>query len=170
MSYDCYACGHKSAYPTPISASQRPIVCVSGGFDPMHEGHVNYILEASKMGNVVVILNSDAWLVRKKGFNLLRWDQRATIVGAVKGVIDVVHVDDEDGTVREALRRIKPSYFAKGGDRHIENTPEAELCGHLDIGMLFNIGGGKVCSSSEIIKRAQELKEKPTEIQGGWGK
>ena len=98
----------------------KEIVCVSGGMDPIHVGHVRMILEASKFGDVVVILNSDQWLLRKKGFKFMSWEERAEILRAIRGVVDVVRVNDEDGTVCEALRRIKPDYFANGGDRKNE--------------------------------------------------
>jgi len=134
---------------------KRPIVAVSGGFDPLHSGHINYILDASRYGDVIVILNSDAWLKRKKGYAFMPWDQRASIVGAIKGVIDVVPVDDSDGTVCDALRKIRPDYFAKGGDRGKDNTPEAELCGYLGVEMLYEIGGDKTESSSELVRKVR---------------
>lgn len=130
----------------------RRLIAVSGYFDPCHGGHIAYILDASKHGNVIVILNSDAAAKRKKGYVFMSWDQRAAVVGAIRGVVDVVHVDDTDGTVCEALRRIKPYAFAKGGDRHIDNTPEVELCNKMGIALLFNIGGPKTASSSEIVQ------------------
>lgn len=129
------------------------IVAVSGFFDPCHGGHISYIMDAAKHGNVIAILNSDKAAIRKKGYSFMDWSNRAAVVGAIKGVIDVVPVDDEDGTVCEALRKIKPDYFAKGGDRHIENTPEVKLCNELGIGLIFNCGGEKVTSSSELVKR-----------------
>ena len=132
------------------------IVCVSGGMDPIHVGHVRMILEASKFGDVVVILNSDQWLLRKKGFSFMPWEERAEILRAIRGVADVVRVNDEDGTVCEALRRIKPDYFANGGDRKNENTPEVSLCLELDIKMLWCVGGEKIQSSSELVSLASK--------------
>lgn len=135
---------------------KEKIVCVSGGMDPIHVGHVRMILEASKFGDVVVILNSDQWLLRKKGFSFMPWEERAEILRAIRGVVDVVRVNDEDGTVCEALRRIKPDYFANGGDRKNENTPEVSLCLELDIKMLWCIGGGKIQSSSDLVSLASK--------------
>ena len=135
---------------------KEKIVCVSGGMDPIHVGHVRMILEASKLGDVVVILNSDQWLFRKKGFSFMPWEERAEILRAIRGVVDVVRVNDEDGTVCEALRRIKPDYFANGGDRKNENTPEVSLCLELDIKMLWCIGGGKIQSSSDLVSLASK--------------
>ena len=132
-----------------------PTIVVSGGFDPMHRGHVQMIREASHYGNVVVVLNSDEWLIRKKGYKFMSFEERAFILGNIKGVSVVTNVLDEDGTVCEALRRIKPNYFANGGDRHLTNTPEMEVCEELGIKMLWNIGGGKIQSSSDLVSKAK---------------
>lgn len=131
-----------------------PVVCVSGGFDPIHYGHIALITDAATYGDVVVILNSDAWLLRKKCYVFMPYDQRAAIAYKIKGVMDVVRVDDEDGTVCEALRRIRPDYFANGGDRLPDNTPELKVCLDLGIKPIFNVGGEKVASSSEIVRAA----------------
>lgn len=130
------------------------IICVSGGFDPLHAGHLEMFRQAASHGPLTVILNSDAWLTRKKGFVFLPWDQRAAIIGDLRHVHKVVLVADEDGTVCEALRRIRPRYFANGGDRKLDNTPETALCDELGIELLWNIGGEKSESSSEIATRA----------------
>jgi len=124
---------------------------VSGGFDPIHIGHVRMIREAATIANVVVVLNSDAWLERKKGYVFMPFDQRAEIVNAIQGVIAVHEVDDDDGTVCEAIRRLRPTYFANGGDRLHNNTPEGEVCRELNVEMLFGVGGGKIQSSSRLI-------------------
>jgi cytidyltransferase-like protein len=131
-----------------------PVVCISGGMDPVHVGHLDLIKHAAEYGNVVVILNSDAWLKRKKGYHLMTWDERAKILSALRNVSAVVAVDDSDGTVCEALRRIKPDYFANGGDRFPDNTPELKVCLDYNIKPIFNIGGGKVASSSKLVENA----------------
>lgn len=131
------------------------IVAVSGYFDPPHGGHASYVEAASKYGDVIIILNSDEAAQRKKGYCFMPWDQRAAVVGLWKGVVDVISVDDRDGTVCEAIREIRPDYFAKGGDRTIENTPEADLCNKMGIGLIFNCGGEKTASSSELIARVR---------------
>lgn len=128
-----------------------PTVAISGGFDILHGGHLDLIEDAATYGDVVVILNSDEWLKRKKGYALLNWTTRARILLALKKVYSVVGVDDSDGTVCEALKRIKPDYFANGGDRFPDNTPELKVCLDLGIKPLFNIGGEKTASSSELI-------------------
>ena len=128
-------------------------VCISGGFDPAHIGHLEYAEAAAKHGRVIAIVNSDAWLIRKKGYVFMPFEQRARLVGAWKCVDEVVAVDDIDGTVCEALQRIKPDYFAKSGDRTRDNTPEQALCTQLGIEMLWDVGGGKVESSSDLVRR-----------------
>lgn len=130
---------------------RKPIVAISGGFDVIHAGHIYLLQNAMMSGDVVVILNSDEWLIRKKGYRALDWSARAAIMGQLKGVVAVYSVDDSDNTVCEALERIKPDYFANGGDRNKENTPEKEVCERLGIKMLWGIGGDKVASSQEII-------------------
>ena len=132
-----------------------PTIVVSGGFDPIHRGHVQMIRDASHYGNVVVVLNSDDWLIRKKGYKFMSFEERAFILGNIKGVSVVTNVLDGDGTVCEALRRIRPDYFANGGDRHLTNTPEMAVCEELEIKMLWNIGGGKIQSSSDLVDKAK---------------
>ena len=135
---------------------KRKIVMVSGGFDPVHIGHIRMILEASKYGDVVVVANSDDWLYRKKGFVFMEFEQRAEILSAIKGVIKVSGVDDHDGTVCESIRRIKPDYFANGGDREKHNTPEQAVCAELGVEMLWGIGGkNKADSSSDLVERVK---------------
>jgi D-beta-D-heptose 7-phosphate kinase/D-beta-D-heptose 1-phosphate adenosyltransferase len=131
-------------------------VAVSGGMDPIHFGHVRMIQEAAQFGEVIVILNSDEWLMRKKGFVFMPWEERAEIIESIKGVRKVVRVDDSDGSVCEALRREKPTYFANGGDRTDKNTPEMEVCVDLGISMLWGVGGGKIQSSSDLVARIKK--------------
>lgn len=135
------------------------IIAVSGGFDPVHIGHIRMIREAAKLGRVLVILNSDDWLVRKKGFCMMSSQERWEIMSSIKGVDQVVFVNDDDGTVCEAIdRHLKPGdIFANGGDRTAENTPELKLCQDKRIGTLWGIGGEKVQSSSELVKRVKNV-------------
>tara|TARA_R110000851_G_scaffold107911_5_gene228527 strand:+ start:2904 stop:3317 length:414 start_codon:yes stop_codon:yes gene_type:complete len=132
-------------------------IMVSGGFDPIHVGHVRMIIEASQYGGVIVVANSDEWLYRKKGYNFMGFNERREILMALKGVIAVVAVDDEDGTVCEALKKIKPNYFANGGDRTKNNTPEQTICEDLGIEMLWSIGGQKIQSSSVLVEKSGKL-------------
>ena len=133
--------------PTPYDT-----VLVSGGFDPAHIGHIRMILEAATYGNVIVVANSDAWLMRKKGYIFMPWEERAELLAAVRGVTSVERVSDTDGTVCEAIRRLKPTYFANGGDRKTNNTPEMDVCNELGVKLLWNVGGGKIQSSSDLVE------------------
>ena len=130
---------------------KRRTVIVSGGFDPIHVGHVRMIKEASRYGDVIVVANSDAWLMRKKGYVFMTWDDRSEILRSISGVVSVSRVDDSDGTVCEALSSIVPDAFANGGDRKDDNTPEVSLCNKLGIELLWNVGGHKIRSSSDIV-------------------
>ena len=132
-----------------------PTIAVSGGFDPIHKGHVMMIREAAEYGHVIVLLNSDDWLIRKKGYKFMSFEERAFIIGSIKGVVVVSNVDDSDETVCAGLRRFQPDYFANGGDRYETNTPEMEVCEEIGITMLWNIGGGKVQSSSNLVSKAK---------------
>lgn len=134
--------------------SKKNKIMVSGGFDPIHVGHVRMILEASEYGDVIVVANSDKWLFDKKGYNFMSFKERKEILMAIKGVIDVISVDDKDGTVCEALTRIRPTHFANGGDRNLANTPEKIICDELGIIMLWSIGGQKIQSSSELVENS----------------
>ena len=144
-----------------IPTTPYDTVCVSGGFDPIHVGHIRMIHEASGHGQVIVIVNSDEWLMRKKGYIFMPFKERCEILRAIKGVQDTVMVDDTDETVCEALKRIKPTYFANGGDRKTHNTPEMEVCQKEGIQLLWNIGGGKIQSSSELVTDAGMVKKMP---------
>ena len=136
---------------------RRKTVMVSGGFDPVHVGHLRMIREAATWGEVIVVINSDDWLLRKKGYVFMPWEERAEIMGNIKGVSLVSNVDDSDGTVCTALKRHRPSAFANGGDRKKQNTPEMEMCDELGIQMLWGIGGTtKPQSSSWLVNKAME--------------
>lgn len=132
---------------------------VSGGFDPLHIGHLRMIKEAAKVGKVIVVANSDAWLLRKKGYIFMPWEERKEIIEGYSEVDRVEAVDDSDGSVCEALRRIRPTYFANGGDRTNKNTPEMAVCDELGITMLWEVGGGKIQSSSEMVANANASKK-----------
>ncbi len=130
-------------------------IAISGGFDPLHPGHIAMIEEAKKYGEVHVILNSDEWLVRKKGFFFQPWKDRKKILEPYTP--HVHEVDDSDGTVCEALRKTKPDYFGNGGDRVKENTPELALCEELNIESIFELGGDKYASSSALNAKQRVL-------------
>jgi len=141
---------------------ERPTVMVSGGFDPVHAGHIRMIREASQHGDVIIVANSDDWLYRKKGFIFMEYERRVEILNAIKGVILVDSVDDTDGTVCEAIRRLKPTYFANGGDRGKTNTPEQTVCDEIGVQLLWGIGGEeKVDSSSDLAQKVRDFEIPP---------
>ena len=136
------------------------IILVSGGFDPIHSGHIKLINEANKFGDVVVLLNSDAWLKNKKGKAFMPLSERKIIMQNIKGVIDVIEFDDSDQTCIDGIKIAKSRFknnlikFANGGDRNNDTTPEKEFCKNNNIETLFGIGGiNKSNSSSWILSK-----------------
>jgi D-beta-D-heptose 7-phosphate kinase/D-beta-D-heptose 1-phosphate adenosyltransferase len=136
---------------------KKPTVMVSGGFDPVHVGHIRMIRDAANHGDVVVVANSDEWLYRKKGFVFMEFSKRFEILNSIKGVILVDSVNDDDGTVCEAIRRHVPTYFANGGDRGKSNTPEQAVCEELGVKLLWGVGGDyKADASSALVARVRK--------------
>jgi len=93
-------------------------------------------------------------LMRKKGYIFMPFEERCEILRGFAATGETTFVDDTDGTVCEALRRIEPDYFANGGDRKTNNTPEMDVCEELGIEMLWGVGGGKIQSSSTLVSDA----------------
>jgi cytidyltransferase-like protein len=144
--------------------NQEPIiVAVSGGFDPVHIGHVRMFNEAKKLGSrLVVILNNDNWLMKKKGFVFMPQDERRELLESFAAVDEVMLTEHPekpaDMSVSQALRKLRPQVFANGGDRYTHNTPETEACADIGCKMVFNVGaGGKVQSSSWLVSKVKEL-------------
>ena len=137
--------------------SKKSIV-VSGGFDPLHVGHLRMMREAAVYGKLTVIINSDDWLLRKKGYIFMPWEERAEIIGAYNFVEQVVEAKDDDRTVVENLRELMPDIFANGGDRLNNNTPETIFCKENNIEMMWGVGGGKIQSSSIMVTEATQKK------------
>lgn len=108
---------------------------------------------AHEYGRVYVALNSDKWLVRKKGYAFMAWENRAEILRDLRSVFAVIRVRDNDGTVCEALDRLRPHYFANGGDRIQPNANEHNFCERAGIQEIFGIGGVKMESSSALVLR-----------------
>ncbi|MCD6412155.1 adenylyltransferase/cytidyltransferase family protein [bacterium] len=140
---------------------KKIIVAVSGGFDPVHVGHLRLFKEAKKLGDeLVVILNNDNWLLKKKGYVFMPENERKEIIEAIRWVDRVILTshppDPEDMSVSEELRKLKPDIFANGGDRTSENIPEIKVCQEINCKMVFNVGGGKIQSSSSLLKKFLE--------------
>ncbi len=141
------------------------IVVVSGGFDPIHSGHISYFKSAKQNGDkLVVALNSDEWLINKKGKYFMPFDERKEIIENLSPVDEVIDFEDDDiGSATNALIKVKHMYpkdkiiFANGGDRNQDNIPEMSL---KDIEFLFSVGGDdKKNSSSWILKDWQYYHE-----------
>ncbi len=139
----------------------KSVVCVSGGFDPFHAGHARMLLGAAHFGRLVIILNTDEWLMKRHGYVLMPWSDRKEMLLAIRSVSEVVQVNDDDGTVCEALARIKPTVFANGGLRTKENTPERDLCEKIGIKMVWGIGGACKDDYTKAIRlRILEINKK----------
>ncbi len=145
--------------------SEETIVVVSGGFDPIHVGHIRMIQDAAKLGDrLVVVINNDNWLKTKKGHAFMPEEQRKEIIEALEGVNEVLltrhEPDCEDMSVCHMLEDIEPDIFANGGDRFADNIPEAILAKEKGIECVFNVGrGGKVQSSSWLTAEDREDRE-----------
>lgn len=136
---------------------------ISGGWDPLHSGHIKYIKAASELCDYLIVgVNSDAWLVRKKGKNFLDFHERAVIIQNIKGVAEAVAFNDDDGSAVELIREVKAKYpaaeyiFMNGGDRTKENIPEMSEEG---VTFLFGVGGDDKANSSSWILKKWESKE-----------
>jgi D-beta-D-heptose 7-phosphate kinase/D-beta-D-heptose 1-phosphate adenosyltransferase len=134
------------------------IVLVTGGFDPLHAGHIEYFNEAKRLGDKLFVgVNSDAWLTRKKGKNFLPIVDRVRIIENLKMVDGVILFNDDDDTAIEAVKNVKLLYpndniiFANGGDRSAKNVPEIVVPNIL---LKFGIGGNsKINSSSDLLEQ-----------------
>ena len=152
---------------------KKSVIIMSGGFDPIHKGHLRMFREASWLGHQVIVgLNSDEWLTRKKGKPFMKFEERKEILEGFKYVNQVIPFDDKDDTASDLIKRVHNIYnsdvhdynysdighegmldyyniyFANGGDRGKDNVPEVDVCRKLDVVMLWGIGGGKIQSSS----------------------
>jgi cytidyltransferase-like protein len=131
------------------------IVAVSGYFDPLHVGHIEYLKLARELGDkLIVILNNDEQCILKKGGAFMPQEQRKTILEAIKYVDEVFMSIDKDKTVCKSLQAVHPDIFAKGGDRYSYEIPEADVCRKLGIKIVDRLGK-KIQSSSELIKKQE---------------
>ena len=147
----------------------KNIIILSGGFDPVHKGHIRMFREAANFGaQVIVGLNSDEWLIRKKEKPFMDWNERAEILESCKFINQVLPFDDWDDTANDLIKQVCKLYngydvniyFANGGDRKKGNVPELDVCKNLNVVMLWNVGGGKIQSSSWLISGGSDEKHK----------
>jgi len=129
----------------------KKIIALSGGFDPPTIGQTRMISHASKLGDVVIILNTDRWLSERKHHMFLTREKRKRILKSIPGVVNIIDAEDEDGTVCETLRKLKPNMFGNGGCRTEENTPEIDLCRELGVELVWQVG------SVEDVKQIENL-------------
>jgi D-beta-D-heptose 7-phosphate kinase/D-beta-D-heptose 1-phosphate adenosyltransferase len=144
---------------------KKPItVAISGAFDPIHVGHISYIREAAKLGDrLVIILNSDNFLLRKKGFVFRPFEDRKTILESIRGVDEVIASMDDDQTVCKTLEMLKPDIFAKGGYRTgPQNIPEVEICNAIGCTVVTNVGGGKLRTDMELDSKIKGFDKQET--------
>ena len=147
------------------------IVLITGGFDPLHSGHIAYFKAAKTLGDMLIVgLNSDDWLVRKKGAAFMPWNERLCIINNLSMVDEVYTFDDDDGSAKHFIQQARAHYpdaeliFANGGDRTKDNIPEMDVV-DSNLSFVFGVGGdNKMNSSSWIL---QEWKAPKT--QRPWG-
>jgi len=163
---------------------KKTIVILSGGFDPVHIGHIRMFSEAAYLGHHVIVgLNSDNWLTRKKEKPFMEFEERKEVLESIKYINQVLPFDDKDDTACDLIQKVHDHYwdnsefwefegaemdpglgflnyydlvFANGGDRKRNNVPEVPLCKDLGVKMIWGIGGEKIQSSSDLIKGRNE--------------
>lgn len=146
------------------------VVVVTGGFDPVHSGHISYLNHADHLGDFLVVgLNSDEWLARKKGRPFMSWHERMVVLDNLHMVDRVIEFDDSDGTAIDAILKVKEMFpedeiiFANGGDRTAANIPEMAV---NDVIFKFGVGGDNKANSSSWI--LEEWKAPKTERLWGY--
>jgi len=149
----------------------KKLVLVTGGFDPIHSGHISYFRAAKQLGDILVVgINSDAWLNRKKGRAFMPFDERMAIVKNLRDVDFVIEFNDDDGSAKLAIKLARQTWpehqivFANGGDRTDENIPEMDVQDY-NLQFVFGVGGFNKSNSSSWI--LEEWKAPKTERP--WG-
>ena len=160
---------------------KRDIILTSGGFDPLHVGHLRCIQGTVKIAQdprkfpkvkkplVVILVNCDDFLKAKKGYVFMPLEDRMEIIDGIAGVDVVIpwKYTNDDFTVVKAIDMIKPKYFTKGGDRtDATNIPEWEICQQRGCEVITGVGGGKIRSSSEMVERADRFNLEAVELAG----
>lgn len=164
---------------TDIIDYPQPIMMTSGGFDPLHVGHLRCIQGTVKMANnpkkfpaaykplVTVLVNCDDFLKAKKGYNFMSLQDRMEIIDGIKGVDCVIpwFYKNDDFTVVKAIHKIRPRWFTKGGDRtDATNIPEWEICQQRGCEIITGVGGDKIRSSSDLVENADRFNLEAVEL------
>lgn len=148
---------------------------ISGGFDPIHSGHIAYIRAAKNYCDFLVVgVNSDSWLSRKKGRHFMPHSERCAILNAIREVDQVLQFNDDDNSAFDLIKICSENYphddlvFMNGGDRNSKNIPEMDLCAKhgIECEFLFGVGGENKANSSSWI--LSEWKSPKTERPWGW--
>jgi cytidyltransferase-like protein len=150
----------------------RKLVLVTGGFDPLHDGHISYFINAKKLGDKLIVgINSDDWLKHKKGKEFQNLEIRTKIIKHLDMVSECIHFDDSDGTASDAIKVLLEKYpqdeiiFANGGDRDEEHTPEQTTHGTKDrVSFAYNVGDEKKYGSRDFLASWVNNKE-----ERSWG-
>lgn len=142
------------------------IIILSGGFDPVHKGHIRMFKAAKAFpAKVIVGLNSDSWLIRKKGKPFISFNERKEILESIRFIDSVLSFNDQDNTACSLIEDIIEAnkekknlkiYFGNGGDRNHNNSPEVDYCNRNNIDIIWGLGGHKVQSSSDLIKASKQ--------------
>ncbi len=144
------------------------IIILSGGFDPVHKGHIRMFKAAKEFPSTVIVgANSDNWLIRKKGSAFMDFEERREILESIKFIDEVCSFNDDDDSACDLIRLVNEKYQAKdgisiyfgnGGDRTNKNSPEVDFCINHQIELLWGLGGGKIQSSSDLIGKSKNKK------------
>ena len=159
----------------------QSIMLTSGGFDPLHVGHLRCIQETVKLANdpkmfpssakplVTVLVNCDDFLKAKKGYAFMPLEDRMEIIHGIEGVDCVLpwFYTNDDFTVTKAIHKIRPKWFTKGGDRtDATNIPEWEICQQVGCKVITGVGGKKIRSSSELVENADRFNLEAVALEG----
>jgi cytidyltransferase-like protein len=153
-----------------IMRENKNYVVVSGGFDPLHSGHIALFKNASEYGKVIAIVNNDNFLLRKKKYIFMPTLERLEVVSSNQFISEAIISIDQDNTVSSTIQKLiddgySIKYFANGGDRKTSfDIPESQVCKKNNIELIFGIGGGKTQSSSDLTETLFALMSQETEI------
>lgn len=158
--------------PEPLMKEPNRVVIVSGGFDPIHSGHIALFKGARDLagvdGTLIAGINSDDWLTKKKGAPFMPLSERKAVLSSIRYIDDVQEFDDSDGTANNLIKQVRYAYpndmivFANGGDRTSNNIPELAVAEDYRVSYEFGVGGNyKLNSSSWILEQWKKTEKHP---------